>query len=108
MTLILSGSKPADLGIKTFETDGSTKIFLGDYEISLEDFLAMTHYVLTNTWLSGDTDPRLDFVECVRAMRITQKGWHRGEVCERKRLDSGCPSLAYIPPRLRDQSQGRI
>jgi len=69
MTLLLErGTKPANLGIKTigFGDLGNT-VFLGEYEISLEDFLFAAEYVLTNTNL-GPTDPRRQFVKCVQFM----------------------------------------
>lgn len=52
----------------------------------------MAHYVLTNVNLNGDKDPRLDFVKCVKNMKISP-GWNG----EGKRLDSGLPSLTYLP-----------
>ncbi len=72
--------------------DLGNKVFLGDYEIALLDFLAIVHYVLTNTDLNGDKDPRLGFVECVKNMKISP-GWGG----EGKRLDSGSHSLIYAP-----------
>lgn len=69
------GSKPHGLSVKTF---GYPKmvIFVGGYEISLEDFLIMAHYVLTNCDLAED-DQRLQFLESIRAMRKVD-GYNKG------------------------------
>lgn len=70
MTLLLErGTRPTSLEVKTFGFGelGNT-VFLGNYEISIEDFLFAAEYVLTNTDL-GPNDPRPKFVKCVRSMR---------------------------------------
>lgn len=70
MSLTLDlGTTPAGLSVKTFGFGqmGNT-VYLGEYEISLEDFLIMSHYVLTNTDLESN-DPRRQFVECVKEMQ---------------------------------------
>lgn len=54
-------------------------IELGDYEISMVDFLILAHYVLTNTDLE-ENDPRLQFVECIRHMSMTESR-NSGEFC---------------------------
>lgn len=69
MSLILAqGTIPKGLEIKTWGpvlgSPFNKTVFLGDYEISLEDFLAAAVYVLTNTSLEDD-DPRREFVRCV-------------------------------------------
>ena len=63
------GTKPAGLEVKTFGfgSMGNT-VHLGDYEISLEDFLVTVEYVLTNTDLEPN-DPRLRFVKRVQSMK---------------------------------------
>jgi len=67
MSLILErGTSPTGLSIKTHPF--SDTVYLGDYEISMEDFLISAHYVLTNTDIKPD-DPRLQFVKCVQSMR---------------------------------------
>mgnify|MGYP001611069311 CR=1 FL=1 len=69
MSLILDHeSEPAGL---TVETRGFLPqvVYLGKYTISFEDFLRMAHYVLTNTPLIRDNDPRLQFVRCVGSMK---------------------------------------
>jgi hypothetical protein len=78
MSLTLDlGTKPAGLAIKTygFGPMGQT-VYLGDYEISLKDFLIATEYVLTNTDLDPD-DPRLEFVKAVGSMQETD-GYNKG------------------------------
>lgn len=87
MTLSLDlGTKPAGLEVRTYGFDplGST-VFLGEYEISLKDFLAAAHYVLINTDLEPD-DPRPRFVECIRSMSEV-KGFNSGG----KRLEAKIP-----------------
>lgn len=88
MTLVLVGSKPNPLGVKTFGFGPMGRVvYLGDYEVSLEDFLAAAGYVLTNTDLEPE-DPRLQFVEFVRFMRRVD-GYNPGQ----KRLESPEPVL---------------
>jgi hypothetical protein len=49
--------------------DGSPgMVRVGQYHMSLEDFLELAHYVLVITDLTED-DPRRQFVEAVRQMR---------------------------------------
>ena len=72
MSLKLSYPKPEGLEAKTAFT--GSDIFLGDYQISMEDFLALTEYVLTNTDLAGDKDPRWRFITRIRASGIVP-GW---------------------------------
>lgn len=84
MSLTLAmGTKPAGLEVKTygFGSFGNT-VHLGDYEISIEDFLVTAEYVLTNTDLEPN-DPRLQFVKCVQSMRQVG-GYNLG----RKRLEA--------------------
>ena len=89
MSLILEmGTQPAGLEVKTFGfgSMGNT-VHLGDYEISLEDFLVAAEYVLTNTDLEPN-DPRLQFVKCVQSIKQTD-GYSPG----RKRLESSEPAV---------------
>lgn len=70
MSLLLNnGTKPDGVEIKTFGF-GTMQgiIYLGDYEISLSDFLCAAKYVLSNTDLEPN-DPRLQFVKCIRETR---------------------------------------
>ncbi|MEK7664306.1 MAG: hypothetical protein AAB340_02645 [Patescibacteria group bacterium] len=93
MSLILSmGTQPAGLKVQTFEfgSMGNT-VHLGDYEISIEDFLVVAKYVLTNTDLDSN-DPRLQFVKCVQSMKEV-KGYNSGQ----KRLAASEP--AVLPPQ---------
>lgn len=73
------GTKPAGLKIKTHgpgplsETDQKIDVvYLGDYEISLKDFLFAADYVLTNADLMPN-DPRLVFVKHVQSMRVVER-----------------------------------
>lgn len=87
------GTKPKNLEVKTWGL-GSDVVFFGDYEISIEDFLIAAHYVLTNTNLSKN-DPRLQFVECVRSMQVTE-GFpilSGGEEIKTKRLETDVPPV---------------
>lgn len=43
-------------------------VSIGNYEMTLVDFLALSAYVLTTTDLEPD-DPRSQFVKCVTSMR---------------------------------------
>lgn len=79
MSLHLANSKPDDLEIKTWGPllgDENT-VYLGDYEISLTDFLEAAAYVLQNTSLM-ENDPRLEFVLKVQDMNIVD-GFNKGE-----------------------------
>ena len=82
------GTKPAGLEVKTFGfgSMGNT-VHLGDYEISLEDFLVTVEYVLTNTDLEPN-DPRRQFVKCVQSMKEVD-----GYSPNRKHLESSVPAV---------------
>ena len=95
---LMLGTKPEGLEIKTYGFPGMQNVYLGDYEISMQDFLLAAHYVLTNGNLKHD-DPRLQFVRCVQVMHIVE-GWGR----EGTRLDSPLPP-AILPPK-QTQSEG--
>lgn len=85
MTLLLErGTKPNGLGVKTVGLGEEEVVYLGNYEISLEDFLMAAYYVLTNTNLRED-DPRRQFVDCVCSMQEAE-GWNGGEL-KRLRTD---------------------
>lgn len=62
------GSKPDGLEAKTFGLHGDFTVFIGEYELSMEDLFILTHYVLTNGDLQKD-DPRRQFIDCIRSMR---------------------------------------
>ncbi len=74
------GTKPEGLEVKTFGQtigpDPLQMVYIGDYKISMKDFLCAAEYVLTNTDLEPD-DPRLQFLKCVRSMKIV-KGYNSG------------------------------
>ena len=89
MSLSLNlGTKPAGLQVKTW---GSKTVYLGDYEISMKDFLSAAEYVLTNTDLEPK-DPRLQFVKCVKSIKKV-KGYKLGQ----KRLEASEPPI--LPKR---------
>jgi hypothetical protein len=57
--------------VKTFGCCDDTivgTVFIGEYEVSLVDFLKAAKYVLTNTDLEPN-DPRLQFVKCVQSIK---------------------------------------
>lgn len=69
MSLQLNGGTiPKGLEAKVREYRTTTVVFIGDYSLSLTDFLALTDYVLTNTNLVKD-DPRLTFVERIGRLK---------------------------------------
>jgi len=74
MSLVLDqGTLPKGLMIKTHPDIGSLgqTVFLGEYEISLADFMEAAAYVLTNTdLLVGKEDPRIDFVQRVKWISV--------------------------------------
>lgn len=79
MSLTLNrGTKPDGLSVSTLlgTLSVGAPIMLGDYEISMEDFLIVAEYVLTNTDLVPD-DQRLQFVECVKSMKEVD-GYNQG------------------------------
>ena len=85
------GTKPAGLEIRTCDF-GSLRntVYLGNYEISLRDFLVAVAYVLTNTDLEPN-DPRLQFVRYVQSMGEVD-GYNHGQ----KRLEA---SESLVFPR---------
>ena len=89
MTLSLDlGTKPPGLVVKTYGLDSLRNIVnLGDYEISLLDFLLAAEYVLTNTALEPN-DPRLQFVKCVQSMREVD-----GHNPNKKHLEPSVPTV---------------
>lgn len=89
------GTKPQGLTVKTYSWgmgDLSGVVFVGDYEISLPDFLAVASYVLTNTDLAPD-DPRRQFVQHVAAMKAVG-GFNQGG----ERFESDVPLFAPATP----------
>jgi len=94
MSLLLErNTRPHGLVVKTYGMGPATlglgnTVNIGDYEISLEDFLIAAHYVLTNTDLEED-DPRRKFMDAIRTMREVD-GHNPG----RKRLDS--PEVFFL------------
>ena len=78
MSLSLNlGTKPDGLVVITpLPSLSGQVVWIGEYQISLKDFLLMAEYVLTNTDLEAD-DLRLPFVECVKSMHVVQ-GYNKG------------------------------
>ena len=64
---------PKNLSVKA----GPDMIYVGDYEISLPDFLKMTEYVLLNTDINGSKDLRLQFIKKINSIK-TVPGWNKG------------------------------
>lgn len=81
------GTKPPGLTAKTHGLRRNDTVYLGDYEISMVDFLALTHYVLTNTDLEED-DPRQQFLRSVQSMTEV-KGFNSNA----KRLETSIPPV---------------
>lgn len=76
MSLVLDGDPKTTPGVEV-KTHGFPENLSGRVEIwspngritiGYSDFLAMTHYVLTNTDLQRD-DPRLAFIEAIKNMK---------------------------------------
>lgn len=78
MSLELSQSE--GIAVKTYATM-PWKVYIGEYEISIWDFCSMVEYVLENTDLMGDADPRLKLIEEIKKSK-TVKGFNEG----RKRI----------------------
>lgn|GEM_PF-7065385 len=69
MSLVLNqGTTPVGIEVKTLGFGEDQVVHLGDYEIAMADFCALTIYVLTNTDLVGDKDPRLALIEEMRKL----------------------------------------
>lgn len=64
------GTVPEGLEVKTWDTDS---VVLGDYRISIADFLATVEYVLENANLEPN-DPRIEFLEKMQNAGIVP-GW---------------------------------
>lgn len=85
MSIELDIDSPTRPWCKTFSTK---EISIGSETVGILDFLMLAHYVLTNTDLEGDDDPRHQFLACVRAMR-EEEGWNPTG----KRLESNIPAV---------------
>lgn len=67
MSLMLNqGTVPNDLFTKSHPSNGG-RVLIGDYDLSMKDFVALAEYVLTNTDLQPD-DPRLEFMDYVKTL----------------------------------------
>ncbi len=80
MTLKLEqqGTQPKGLEVKSVsggleaQVFGGKGVHIGEYCVSPEDFWEMVRYVLTNTNLEGEKDPRLKFIGDVKKARATE------------------------------------
>lgn len=91
MTLVLSGSK----GRPEVKTYGADVVALGNEDISMKDFCTAVKYVMENTDLLGDSDPRMALLNYIKKLEILP-GYNPGG----KRL--GTPessSLGSLPAR---------
>jgi len=79
MSVSLTFSHPKDLTAKTVsllcpvpggDNENKTIVILGDYRITLNDFCTLAEYVLSNTDLDSDRDPRLKLVERVKDCKV--------------------------------------
>jgi hypothetical protein len=72
------GTHPHGLRVKAHGREINYEVWIGDYEISLEDFLAAAAYVLVNTDLQSENDPRLKFIDDVAALQ-QKPGFNAGQ-----------------------------
>lgn len=71
------GTCPKGIYLKTHGAIlGEDLVFLGEYEIGIEDFLEAARYVLTNTDLYIG-DPRIKFVNSVKSLERVE-GFNKG------------------------------
>ena len=81
MSLMLNqGTKPENLCVMSSLNRDVT--FIGDYEITMKDFVMLMDHVLTNTDLRPD-DPRIEFINNVKKAEIVP-GWNDG--CRRFKI----------------------
>ena len=77
MTIRLEqGTDPAGLQVKSTSGPGSELfggegVNIGEYRLSMEDFCATVRYVLTNTNMEGEQDPRLKLIGDIKNARMT-------------------------------------
>lgn len=78
MTILLDqGTQPESLPVKSVSSGlgaqafGGEGVHIGDYLLSMEDFCAMVRYVLTNTNMEGEQDPRLQLVGDIKNAQTT-------------------------------------
>ena len=62
-------NSPTGLLCKT--TGFSDYVFIGDYQISMPDFVGLMRYVMENSNLLGSKDPRLAFLDACQAATFT-------------------------------------
>ena len=68
------GTKP-EIIIKTSNFNNIVYVDTGQ-DISIDDWLLATSYILTNSDLNDENDPRLQFLEYAKSLRLT-KGFTR-------------------------------
>lgn len=72
MSLALEyGTKPHGLRVHTLGFRPEI-VEIGDYQLSIEDFLLTAFYVLTNTNLTNN-DQRLQFVKSIQNMHVVEQ-----------------------------------
>lgn len=85
MSLVLSNSVPSALIARARQLPGErvearverpTTLFLGDYEIPMEDFRELMMYVMCNTPLAED-DPRLELLEDIKDLTVVVESGYR-------------------------------
>lgn len=67
MSLLLeNGTNPHGFVVKSMGEMFGNSVLIGQYKLSMDDFCAVAYYVLTNTDLCGDDDPRVRFIADVK------------------------------------------
>jgi len=62
---------------------GGEGIHIGEYCLSMQDFCALVVYVLTNTNLVGDDDPRVKLIDYLKEAKIVPGYESRAEDSEK-------------------------
>lgn len=73
-TLALQSKRtvPPHLTVAVVDTPGVPEVRIGEYEITMRDFLRAAHHVLTATPLK-ENDPRMQFLTCMKLMIPTSE-----------------------------------
>ena len=89
MSLLLESVKPEPIEASTFTiSDGVVDLRLGGHAIPLEDFRQLVMYVMCNSNISRDDDPRLELLEDVRSLTLVKD--------EKGRRLAGLRPLAHV------------
>lgn len=95
LTLDDPETQPQGLSCKTFG-HGTPRVFVGDYQIAMTDFLVLAEYVLTNTNLQP-VDPRPAFLDrCKQATLLP--GWSLAVNDPAQRIDMEGTVPATLTP----------